>query len=308
MRIIFFGNNERGVICLEKLIEAKKNIVGVVTLPDKMQPSWSRNVATIAKTYDLKTLQPLDVNTQDSVTQLKSLNPDLIVLAGYPRLVCEAIRSMPSLSCINLHASPLPNYRGAAPLNWMLINGERRGGISIIEADQGVDTGDILAQEFFEIAENDDYKSLLDLTLNLFPKLLLRTISNLQSGNLKRIKQNTTEGTFFTKRLPEDGLIKWDLMTSIQIHNMVRALVYPMPGAFTYIGEKKLIIEKTQPIKREYRGVSGRISANWPSGIIVMCKDRGLLVKNIRSQSNTLINARDVMPQTGFDLGYRIEK
>ena len=296
------GNNERGCVCLEALLNRGHKMVGVVALPDDRQPKWSRNVAALAKGFKLATFQPSNVNALDFAGTLRKLEPELIVLAGYNQLLHPHVFEIPTLMCINLHASPLPYYRGAAPLNWMLINGESRGGMSILEVDDGVDTGDILAQEFFEIGPNDTYSDLLQLILQRYPPLLVSTVESHENGTIKRTKQNREEGSFYTRRYPKDGCIDCKKMNSVQIHNLVRALVYPMPGSFITLNGRRIIVEGTRIIEREYRGVAGRVAAHWESGVVVVCKDRGILVTACRGDDGSLIEARAVLPKTGEDV------
>ena len=307
MRLLFLGNNERGCRCLEALVHAGHQVVAVVALPERKQPQWSRNLASLAKGYSLPVYQPEDINAADVVAHLDSLEPDVVVLAGYNQLVKRPFINIARQRCINLHASPLPNYRGAAPLNWMLINGESRGALSIIEVDEGVDTGDILAQHFFDIRPEDDYRSLLDYSLEHYPPLLLATLEAIATNSLQARKQNRCQGQFYSKRLPKDGRITWQTMSAVQVHNLVRALVLPMPGAFSDYQPassepQRIIIEKTQQIAREYRGVAGRVAAHWPSGVIVLCADRGLLITHCRLDDGRVVAASSVMPASGQDL------
>ena len=303
MRLVLFGNNERGVVCLEAVVEAGFDVAGVVALPDDLQPEWSRNVAQIGRALGVPTLQFEDANSADAVRRVRALEPDVIVLAGYNKMLKRAMIETAKDRCINLHASPLPSYRGAAPLNWMLIRGEKTGGISILEVDEGVDTGDILAQRFFPIRESDDYASLLRITLELYPTMLKETLERLRGGSISGSPQDPREGSFFTKRFPDDGRIEWNRLSAQEVHNLIRALVIPMPGAFTQFDDRRIIVEGSKPITRIYEGVPGRIAARWPSGVIVICADRGLLVTKCRSALGAVVPAPRVLPATGSTLG-----
>lgn len=299
MRYVFLGNNERGCLCLEAVVKSGRHVVGVVTLPDEKQPGWSRNLAEVARHRNLPVIQPVNINDRQSIEVLRAWQPDVMILAGYNQLLKKEMRSLAACECINLHASPLPFYRGAAPLNWMLIHGETKGGMSILRVDGGIDTGDILTQEFFDISPEDDYATLLQLTLKKYPPLLLKTLEDIEGGRLNPRKQNPEEGSFFTKRYPEDGCIDWIHLSSRDVVNFVRALVTPCPGAFTMIKEHKIIIEKGRECERHYSGTPGRIAAHLKDGVVVICRDRGVLITHCRGDSGEIVEATKIMPPTG---------
>lgn len=303
MRIVYLGNTERGAVCLEALAAARRDVALVVALPDESQPAWSRNVAQVARGLGIPVFQPVDVNAPESIERLRAAAPDVMVLCGYNQLLKGPARAAAKLRCINLHAGPLPLYRGAAPLNWMLINGETRGGISILDVDDGIDTGDILAQAHFDIGPNDTYRDLVARTLELYPPMLVDTLARLESGTLRPIRQSREDGSFYTRRRPDDGKIDWRTMSAAAVHNLVRALAAPAPGAFAAtIGGGRIGIETTIACSREYRGVPGRVAARLPEGVVVICADRGLSVVACRLPDGSVVPARDAMPPTGADL------
>lgn len=305
MKIAYFGNNERGCVCLEALVEGGYDVQFVVALPSAEQPKWSRDIIEVARKLGIeKVYVPQDPNMLLGLNSLENFfdvfGIELAILAGYPKLIRKPL--LDACTFINLHAGPLPYYRGPAPLNWQIINGEIEIGISIIKVDEGVDTGPILDQEFFSIDVDNDYNDVLEHTLRLYPEMLLRLMKRLEKGEYMCRKQKRTEGFFCTKRYPRDGVIDWKTMSDKAVHNLVRALVKPMPGAFTIRGGQKYFIEKTHLIETTYLGVPGRVAAVWPSGIVIMCANRGLLIEMCR-QGDEIVPAKDELFRSNLGRG-----
>lgn len=303
MKIVYFGNGSRGQVCLEALIE-EHSVCLVVCLPKDEQPHWTVPMQTVAMKLGI----PIwDNGLEQVVPTIEEMKPDVIVLSGYPKMTPECVYSVPKL-CINLHAGPLPRYRGPHPLNWQLINGEPIGGISIIEVDGGVDTGPILAQEFFNIPLRWNYNDVVQQANALYPELLTTVLRYFENGDLLHKEQDPTEGFWCSRRYPRDGEILWEEMTDVHVYNMVRALVSPMPGAHVTITSGSVFVEDTfailedvQLLARTYTGVPGRVAATWPSGKVVVCKNRGILVK-LATIDGEEVDLNAVFPDTGGDL------
>ena len=143
---------------------------------------------------------------------------------------------LPPLGTINLHGGKLPEYRGAAPINWQIINGETSGGCSIIYVDEGIDTGDIIAQEIYPIEAHDTHASILEKTLEIFPRLLIQVLEQIENGTVKAQKQDPHAGSYYIRRYPSDSEINWDRLTDIQVHNLVRGMFGPYPGGIFFSG------------------------------------------------------------------------
>lgn len=305
MKILFFGNRERGCLCLEAVVKAGHEVMGVVALPKEEQSSWCRSIISVARQQNIMIRyfedRPFPYSHFYDKDQIR---PDVVILAGWPRLVGPEIINLPTKMCINLHASPLPRYRGPHPLNWMLIRGEQKGGISIIEVDKGVDTGPIIAQQLFDIAHYWDYKNLLDYTLLRYPKMLVNVLKEIEDGTVKKKYQRKEEGFWCTRRYPNDGWIDWHAMKATEVHNLVRALIHPMPGAWAYTSKgEKVVIAKTELLERTYIGQPGRIAAKWKNGIVVVCEDRGLLITHCIDEDGFLIADADIFNgKAGDDL------
>lgn len=237
MRILFVGRGKRAEVCLKAILN--KEIVGVVNIDDEI-------IKEIAKKNNIPLFNPININDSKFIDVIKRKNIDLIVTANCPYIFKKEPLSVPKKGCINLHGGPLPKYRGGSPLNWAIINGEKKTGVTIIQMDEGIDTGDVLAQEMFDIEAEDDIYTVHKKANEIFKKLLIKVIDNFESGAVIRMKQDESKATYYPQREPRDGLINWKTMTKEQIYNMIRALTHPYPGAFTYLNGRKAYLWKAK--------------------------------------------------------------
>lgn len=250
MRIAFFGASELGYDCCECLLKEGHEVVAIFTIAQEFKISYSPNAPvknylfkdfrTLGEQYnipvyiingDLKNYQP----------QLESHSPDFILAIGWYYMIPKSMLNLAAKGGAGIHASLLPKYRGNAPLVWAMINGEKETGISFFYFADGVDEGDIIAQERFAIEEQDYISDVLEKTKAASLKILKEYIPKLADGTAPRTAQDHTQATLFPKRSPEDGLIDWS-WSSERIRNFIRAQSKPYPGAFTYIGAKKVTI------------------------------------------------------------------
>jgi methionyl-tRNA formyltransferase len=294
MRILYFGNGERGEVCLRAIVDSGAHVVGVVGHPGPRTP-----VTRLGESMGFPVFQPERVNRPSFIEQMRLLNPGLGILAGYNQILRRKILTIPTGGFINLHGGPLPAYRGVAPLNWQIINGETKGGCSIIYVDEGIDTGDIVAEATYPINGNDDAASILRKLVAIFPPLLVKALSEISAGKIERIPQDPEAGCYYTRRYPRDGRIDWRVMKAEQVHNLVRALVDPYPGAFTYRGTTKIRIQKTSMLSREIRGIPGRLPLKDPNGVVAIAADRGLLIRTISVGDSPEF----LCPRFYFDIG-----
>ncbi len=279
MKIILAGNKNRGISCLNAL-KTKHKIVGVIG--NKKSKANNEFVDT-AFNLGFNVYQPQDVNDSKFINEIKILEPDIIVLAGYGSIVKPVFISTAKFGCINLHGGKLPEYRGSSPMNWALINGEKNFTITIINVDKGVDTGDILLEKTFSIKENDSIIDLHAIANKHFPKMLLNVLELVKTGKLIPKIQEDKKSSYYPLRFPDDGIIFFDQLTAIEIHNRVKALTDPYPGVFTYYKKNKIKILKSKLTSRPIYGEPGRIyrlSNN--AGILVCAKDRCLWLKEIK--------------------------
>ncbi len=309
MKILYMGNKNRGLICLEALLKEGEDICGVVISPfpkikaggKKTKPEYEA-LKQFAIKKKISVFQPLKINAPLLVRKIKKMSPDLIVMAGYNQILKKEIIKIPKKGVINLHGGKLPQYRGSSTLNWMIINGETEGGVAIISIDRGVDTGDIIAEENFEIKPDDTIQDVVDKTDKIFPSLLIKIIREIKNGVVKRKPQSLEEGVYYHTRHPRDGKINWERLSAKEIYNLIRALTHPYPGAFTYFNNKKLFIWKASLLKENIRGIPGRVCLRRPPGVIVISADKGLLITKVQTENKTECDANDFFKRLPVDL------
>lgn len=294
MKIILFGHGVRGERIARVLVDSGYSVEAFVGVP----PEEESSLAAIAREQGIPFLCPDRVNDADSVKALRALNPDLFILTGYNKILKPAVLDIPPLKTINLHAGKLPKYRGTAPINWQLINNETIGAFTILYADEGIDTGAILAEEEYEITDADTAATIVNKSLEVFPKLLLQVLDRIKLNTLNPVEQDVSSGSYYTRRYPEDGAIYWHRMSDREVFNLVRALVPPYPGAFTYYQGKKILILKTSLLNENIHGVPGRIVFKRAPNILVTCMNRAMQIEEIQ-----LPDGQTPLPSKYFKLG-----
>jgi methionyl-tRNA formyltransferase len=295
-RILFLGTPEFAAGILQKLLDEKADVVGIVTAPDKPAGRGlqvqSSAVKQLAEKHKLKIFQPEKLKNQEFLDEIKELNPDLGVVVAF-RMMPEVLWSMPKLGTINLHASLLPAYRGAAPINRAVMAGEIKTGISTFLLRQEIDTGDLLMQEEMEIGENETAGSLYNRMMEQGAELMWKTIQGLMDGNIKPIPQDETKVSSAPKIYREDCKIN-PLKTASEIHNQVRGL-NPYPGAFLEWHGKNFKIHHTK--KSELTSVmenAGKlISEN--NQLYLVCHDEKLEILEIQPEGKRKMTAREFL-------------
>ncbi|WP_053831028.1 methionyl-tRNA formyltransferase [Paraclostridium bifermentans] len=278
MNILFMGGHELGAKTLEHLINNKVNVVGVVV--SKNANDWYRGVDEVANKFNLELYEEENINDQNFLNKIKPLNLDLIVCVNFDQILKKDIINLPTIGCINTHASLLPKYRGRAPLNWAMINGEQYSGVTVHFIDEGVDTGDIILQEKIKIYEDDYISDLLNKVKNIYPKIVLNAIRALESNNINLIKPDLSKGFYVNKRTEDDGKIDFS-KPSKDIINFIKAISKPYPGAFLYHNNKKIIIWRARldyNISPQYESLDiGTVVFN-NSNLLIKLKDSMLIV------------------------------
>ncbi|MCD6441959.1 methionyl-tRNA formyltransferase [bacterium] len=301
MKILYMGNKNRGLVCLKALLKEGENICGVV-IPDRKVKLSYESLKQFAIKRKISIFHPSKINAPIFVQKIKKMVPDLIIMAGYNQILKKEIIRIPKKGVINLHGGKLPQYRGSSTLNWMIINGETKGGVAIILIDAGIDTGDIIAKESFEIRPNDTIKEVIYKTDKIFPRLLIKVIRQIKNGTVKRKPQPPGKGTYYHTRYPRDGKINWERSSAKEVYNLVRALTHPCPGAFTYFNNKKLIIWKASLIEEDIRGIPGRVCLRRRRGIVAIAADRGLLITRVQPEGKSECDANDFFNHLSVDL------
>lgn len=248
LRIVFFGTPEFAVASLDAMVKAGKNVVAVVTAPDKPAGRGMKLTPSAVKQYaeanNIPVLQPEKLKNPEFVETLRSYNAHLQVVVAF-RMLPEVIWNMPPLGTINVHASLLPDYRGAAPINWAIINGEKETGVTTFKLQHEIDTGNILLQDKVEIAEEMTAGELHDLLKEKGAALLVKTIEGLEAGTIQESPQHVSDPASVKhapKLFTEHCIIHWNQCTG-DIYNLIRGLS-PYPGAFTTLQGKQFKIYK----------------------------------------------------------------
>lgn len=236
-RIVFMGTPDFACPTLQKLVELGENLVAVVTQPDRPkgrgQHLMHTPVKALANKHSIPVLQPLKVREPDFVETIRELKPDVIVVVAFGQILPKSLLDIPPHGCINVHASLLPRYRGAAPLNWCIINGEQETGVTTMLMDTGLDTGPMLLKQSTTLDENEDIVSLHDRMAEMGANLLAKTLDCLKANTVTPQPQNNEETCYAAMLSKEDGLINW-YRDARAIHNQVRGMSV-WPGAFTFI-------------------------------------------------------------------------
>jgi methionyl-tRNA formyltransferase len=254
LRIVFMGTPDFAVATLKTLVENNHNIVGVITAPDKPAGRGRQlnesAVKQYAKSVGLNILQPTNLKNSDFLNELKVLEANLQIVVAF-RMLPEAVWKMPKYGTFNLHASLLPNYRGAAPINWAIINGETKTGVSTFFIDEEIDTGDMILQEEITIEPNENARSLHDKLMDIGSHLVLKTVSLIENGDVETIPQTETINIKTAYKLNKDNCkIDWN-DTLDNIHNHIRGL-NPYPAAWcTLINGKDVLDVKIYEVEKE---------------------------------------------------------
>jgi methionyl-tRNA formyltransferase len=304
-RILFMGTPRFALPSLQVVIERAETVIGVVTQPDR--PSGRGQLVVMppvkerAMRHNLPVYQPLKVREQHFIQQVQALSPDLIVVVAFGQILPRALLDIPPRGCINVHASLLPAYRGAAPINWALINGENVTGVTIMLLDEGLDTGDILLQQPVAILPEDTTATLHDRLAASGAALLGEAIEQLASGGWTRIVQDHARATYAPILKKEDGCIAWSKSAS-EIHNQIRGM-NPWPGSFTFFRGKLLKIYHTGVLEKHAGAAPGKIIAVSDTGVEVAAGNGALLIQELQIEGKKKMPAGDFIKGQGIKVG-----
>lgn len=303
LRIVFMGTPEFAVPSLNALIDSGEDVAAIVTQPDKPKGRGKKvtlpPVREAALKHNIPVFQPEKIKDESFVTAIKNFCPDVIVVVAYGNILPKAILDIPFKGCINVHASILPKYRGAAPINWAIINGEKETGITTMLMDEGMDTGDMLLTEKVEIKNDDTASSLHDRLQYIGANLLIKTINGIKSETIRPIPQDDSQATYAPMLKKEDGSIDW-AMKAGEIKNLIRGLD-PWPGAYTRWNGKQIKIFKAE-IGTEAKEEPGTVINISTDGIFVATGKGILLIKELQPENKNKMTAYE------FVKGYRIVK
>ena len=254
MKILFMGTPDFAKESLEAIYNKGYEIIGVVTNPDKPKGRGMKMICSPVKEFAnekrLKVYQPEKIkNNVEFIEEIKKLNPEVICVVAYGKILPKEILDIPKFGCINVHASLLPKYRGAAPIQWAVLNGDEETGVTTMYMDIGMDTGDMILTEKVRIGEDETTGELWDKLSKIGGNLLVKTLEKIESGTVKRTKQGN-DFSLAPMLNKEMAKIDWENQTSWQIHNLVRGL-NPIMGAYTEIANKKLKFWKVKKLEEK---------------------------------------------------------
>lgn len=304
LKIVFMGTPDFAVASLDALVKAGCNIVGVVTAPDKPAGRGMKLTESPVKKYAIEhaipVLQPEKLKAPTFITALEQLDADLQVVVAF-RMLPEVVWSMPPMGTINLHGSLLPQYRGAAPINWAVINGEKETGVTTFKLKHEIDTGDILLQERFAIGEEETAGEVHDKMKEIGAALLVETVKGLAEGTLIEQPQSEARDLYALKHAPkiftDTCRIDWN-KTAQEIHDLIRGLS-PFPGAFTHLNEKMLKIYRSMREIIAHDQQPGEVLSDGRTYIKFACSDGYIHATDIQLEGKKRMSAAE------FLKGYR---
>jgi methionyl-tRNA formyltransferase len=303
VKIIFFGSDDFAAVHLEQLLAHGHELLACVTGPDKPQGRGMKlavsPIKQIAIERHIPCLQPASLKEKNIVDVLKTFQADIFVVVAYGHLLTQEILDIPKMLCMNVHGSLLPKYRGAAPVNWAILNGDRETGVTIQKMALALDAGDIIAQEKMSIGDEENALQLRKRMADTGAKLLVKILDQYPLGEFSLSPQDASRMTYASKLTKEMGKIDWN-KSAQSILNQVRGL-QPWPGACTFYNGKMLKIIQAQ-ITAEERGrhLPGQVIKVGKNGFEIACADQGLLIKEVQPE------AGKVMPASSFVAGYKI--
>jgi methionyl-tRNA formyltransferase len=257
-RILFFGYSEVGHDCLSVLLGRGDNVIALITHEDNPNEKiWFKTPALAAREKGIDVYTPEKVGTPEWVERIAAMRPDLILSVYYRNMISTKVLALAPLGAFNMHGSLLPKYRGRAPINWAVLNGEPRIGMTLHRMVREPDAGDIVDQEGVDIGPRDTAEQAFRKVLPCARRVLARQIDALLSGTAKETPQDASQSTYFGGRKPEDGRIDWT-QTSRQIFNLIRAVTDPYPGAFTDKGPARLMVWWAEPDSASARAGRGK--------------------------------------------------
>ena len=304
MRIVFMGTPEFAVPCLQKLIDCGHEVSGVFTQPDKPQGRKMIMTPPLAVEHGIPVYQPVKMRDGTALEMLKEADPELVIVVAYGKILPKEILEYPKYGCINIHASLLPKLRGAAPIQWSVINGCKKTGVTSMQMDEGLDTGDMLLKAEIEIGENDTAGNMHDKLSVLGADILEKTIELLLNNELKPQKQNHEDFTYAPMLSKELSPIDWN-SSAQDVHNKIRGLC-PWPSAVAVLNGKKVKIH--QSILVSDKGTSAGEITESGKRLVVSCGDGNCIeILNLQADGKKAMSAVDFMRGNPINIGDKFE-
>ena len=308
LRIVFMGTPDFACPTLQRLIDRGENVVAAVSQPDRPKGRGQKEepppVKVLAQRHDIPVFQPVKVRTPESVQHIRELSPDVIVVVAFGQILPQSLLDIPPRGCINVHSSLLPRYRGAAPINWVLINGETETGVTTMMMDAGLDTGDMLLVKRTPIDPDEDARALHDRLALLGADALAETLDLLVAGKLERVRQDDSLTCYAPLLKKETGEIDWS-RNPAEIRNLVRG-VTPWPGAWTRLNGQLLKVIRVKSAGGN--GEPGVVLAAGREGIEVACTGGSIVIAELQLEGKKRLTARDFLAGYALKPGLRLGK
>ena len=302
MRIVFMGSSEFAVPSLKKLLDNGYDIAAVITQPDREKGRGKKISATpvkiLAQELKLDVFQPERINKTESIEKLKTYKADIFVVVAFGQILKEEILNMTPFGAINVHASLLPSYRGAAPIHWAIVNGEKKTGVTTMFLDKGMDTGDMIYRHEIEIKDTDSVGTLHDALKELGADLLIKTLRDIEKGIAPRIAQDDETSSYAPIIKKEDEKINWQ-RSAQDIYNHIRGFS-PWPGTYTLLKDKRLKIYRAGIERAEVEAIPGKVLAADKNGILVATRDNAIRIFELQPEGKARMAASD------FIRGYNV--
>ncbi len=309
MKIVFMGTPDFSVPTLKSLYDHGFSIELVITQKDKPKGRGKKvqytPVKEMALNLGLEVYQPDSINHKESIDIIKKINPDFIVVVAYGQILKKDILEIPKYGCYNVHASLLPKYRGAAPINWAILNGEDETGVTIMEMEEGLDTGDTLLWESIKINLNDDAPIIHDKLSELGGKLIIEALDGIKNGLIKKTKQNDSLSTYASMLNKEMGRINWN-ESSEYIYNLIRGLK-PWPSAYTHYKGETVKIHKISLIDKVKNGKNGEIVGVDKKGIYVNALDKTIVIEELQFPGKKKMEVSEYLKGNSIEEGIILE-
>ena len=294
MNIVFMGTPDFAECSLRALVEAGYNVSAVFTKPD--MPVGRKRILTppevkvAALDLGIDVYQPTTLKDEEVYQTLKNLNPDLIVVVAYGKLLPKRVLDLPKYGCVNVHASLLPKYRGASPIQWAMVCGEKETGVSTMLLDEGMDTGDVLLSAKTEISDSENVEDLWDRLMVMGGKLLVETVKGLENGSITPIPQNENEASHAPIIKKTDGLIDWS-KTAFEINCKIRGL-HAWPVAYTKLDDKMLKIFSAEILEKQ--GESGSVLES-EKEFVVACGENALKITELQLEGSKRMKTEEFL-------------
>ena len=304
MKIVFMGTPDFSVGALKALVEGGYDVTAVVTQPDRPKGRGKGVACSPVKEYavaqGIPVFQPVKIKTPEAVAELRTFEADLFVVAAFGQILSSEILHMPRYGCVNIHASLLPKYRGAAPIQWSIIDGEKETGVTIMQMDEGLDTGDMLTKRIVPILDTDTADTLHDKLMEAGAALLLETIPQIENGTVTRTKQDDAQSCYAKMLKKEMGRLDFT-KDAAWLERLIRGL-NSWPGTFTSLGGKTLKVREAEVSTVDRKGQPGEIIAVTKDAFHVACGSGALKITSVQPEGKRAMTVHDYL------LGYPLRE